>query len=121
MIIVITMHILNILCMHVSTYIYIYIYIYIYVYIYVYTYIYIYIEREREIYTYIHITRPAANLRNKIMDVRGFDSSISFIIRYEIPHALRVFPGSLESRNLSRGDLSREIGGSGATYVESRA
>ena len=48
-----------------------------------------------------------ANLRTKILDVRGFDSSIILIVE---SHVGREIPGKLESSNLSREILRREIG-----------
>ena len=51
-----------------------------------------------------------ANLRTKIMDFRGFGSSRTLILRGGIPRAHREFPGKLASSNLSRDNLSREIG-----------
>ena len=100
-----------------DTYIYIYIhtymhthtctYIYTYVYICIYTSLYIYI------YMYIHnvyIDRAAeqwitADLRIKILDSRGFDSSRILILRGWNSRAHREFPGSFESSNLSRDNL----------------
>ena len=56
--------------------------------------------------------RPTATLRPKILHFRGFDSSITLsILRGESSHVHRDFPGNLRSTNLSRDDLSREIGG----------
>ena len=56
-------------------------------------------------------TRPGttANLCTKILDFRGFDSSIILILRGGILMS-REFPGMFESTNLRRGNLSREIG-----------
>ena len=48
-----------------------------------------------------------ANLRTKILDFRGFDSSIILIWRGGIP---RPDPGNSESSNLSRDNIDREIG-----------
>ena len=52
----------------------------------------------------------AANLRTKILDFRGFYSNI--ILDLEGWHSLayKDFPKNVESRNLSRDNLSREIG-----------
>ena len=43
-------------------------------------------------------------------DLRGFDSSIMLIIRGGIPRPIGDFQGKLESSNLSRDTVSREIG-----------
>ena len=51
-----------------------------------------------------------ANLRTKILDFRGFDSSKILISRGRILMAIGGFPGKLESTNLSREILSKEIG-----------
>ena len=108
-------------------YIYIYIYMYIYIYIhvhytYIYIYIYIFIEREREMcrcalnlsWAVMGPHGPClttdcdiwlldtTNLRTKIMEFRGFDSSIMLIIRGGIVMSIGNFPGSLESTSLSR-------------------
>ena len=97
------------MCTHMYIYIYIYIYVYyVYAYVYVCVYIYIYIYISLYIYIYIHIcvyacvciyiyiyiyiyigTSPrrrkntphrAANLHTKILDFRGFHSSIILIL-----------------------------------------
>ena len=52
-----------------------------------------------------------ANLHTKILDCRGFDSSRILIVRGRILMLMREFPGKFESTNLSRDNLSREIGG----------
>ena len=52
----------------------------------------------------------AANLRTKILDFGGFDSSRILILRGWNSQGHREFPGKLESSDLSRDDLSREIG-----------
>ena len=75
---------------------------------------------------------PTANLGIKILDFRGFDSSTIFIIRGGILMSIgspRGFPGKFESSDLSRENLSREIGptpdqrgresGSGSTRADS--
>ena len=54
--------------------------------------------------------RGTADLRTKILDFRGFDSSRILILRGGIPRPTGQFPGNLESTNLSREILSREIG-----------
>ena len=51
-----------------------------------------------------------ANLRTKILDPRGFDSSIIVKFRAGILMSIGNFPGKFESTNLSRDTLSREIG-----------
>ena len=51
-----------------------------------------------------------ANLRTKIPDLRGFESSRTSKCKLRNLRTRRDFPGSLESRNLSRGNLSGEIG-----------
>ena len=53
---------------------------------------------------------PTANLRTYIMDFRGFDASIILIVRGWNSQAHRKFPGKFESNNLSRDNVSREIG-----------
>ena len=55
-------------------------------------------------------TRSAANLRTKILDLRGLDSSIIWFVRRWNSQARREFPGKLESRHLSRETLGMEIG-----------
>ena len=78
--------------MYVYIYIYMYIYIYIYyVYIHIYLYIYIYI------YIYIQATWPVS--RPDTANIKGWNS-----------HVHRKFPGKLESSDLSRETLSREMG-----------
>ena len=51
-----------------------------------------------------------ANLRTKILDFRGFDSSRILTLRGRITRPIGNFPGKIESRNLSRDNISREIG-----------
>ena len=70
------------------------------VYIYVYVCIYIYI------YIYTHTYGGAANLRTRILDSRGFDSSIILILRGGILMSINEFPRNVESTNLSRDNLS---------------
>ena len=55
------------------------------------------------------IAHGTANLLTNIMDFRGFDSSIILISRGDIPFR-RGLPGKFESTNLSRDNVSREIG-----------
>ena len=55
--------------------------------------------------------RIAANLRTKILDFRGFDSSSILILRVGILLSIGVHresPRHFESTNLSRENLSRE-------------
>ena len=67
------------------------------------------------IYIYICIRRSAdkrtADLRTKILDFRGLDSSR--VLNGCNSQAHREFPGNSESSNLSRDILSREIGRTG--------
>ena len=44
--------------------------------------------------------RPTANLRTKILDIRGFDSSIIFILRAGILMSIGNFPEVLSQRIL---------------------
>ena len=48
-----------------------------------------------------------ANLRTEILDLGGFDSSRILIVN---SHVHRELPGEFELSNLSRNNLSREIG-----------
>ena len=100
-----------------SMYIYIYIYhVYVYIYIYTHTYMCIYIY----IYTHTHTYRVrihgadgsrAASLRTKILDFRGFHSSIIVSLRGGIPRPIGNFPESSSQAILpSRDNVSREIG-----------
>ena len=54
--------------------------------------------------------RPISVLSAKILDFRGLDSSRIFEFKAWSSHVLMAFPGRFESANLSRHDLSREIG-----------
>ena len=56
------------------------------------------------------IDTVTANLRTNLMDFRGFDSSTILILRGGILRAHREFPGKLESSNVSKDNVSREIG-----------
>ena len=104
---------------HVVSCVYIRIYIYIYfIYIYIYTYIYIYIYTHARTHTE-HGGPPGgagsevcstANLRTNIMAFRGFDYNVILIQRGWSYHVHRGFPGKFESSNLSRDNVSREIG-----------
>ena len=67
-------------------------------------YIYIYI------YIYPACSKPTANLRAKILDFKGFDSSIILISKGGIFMSKGEFPRNSESTNLIRDDLSRKIG-----------
>ena len=51
-----------------------------------------------------------ASLRTKILDFRGFDSNIIFIVRCGISRLGGKLSGNVESTNLSRDNLGREIG-----------
>ena len=51
-----------------------------------------------------------ANLRTKIMDIRGFYSNIILSLRGGIPRPIGICLAKFESSNLSRDNLSREIG-----------
>ena len=53
-----------------------------------------------------HRHRHTANLRTKILDFRGFDSSRILILRGEIPRSIGQLPGDFESTDLSRENLS---------------
>ena len=55
-------------------------------------------------------TRRAADLRPKIPDFRGFDSSRILSLRGGVPRPTGDFPGSVEPANLCLENLSREIG-----------
>ena len=61
-------------------------------------------------------------LRTKILDFRGFYSSIiSLNLKGWKSHVYREFSGNLESSNLSRDNLSREIGRTRATRARKSA
>ena len=51
-----------------------------------------------------------ADLCAYIMDFRGFDSSIIFIVRGGIPRSIGELSGKCDSSNLSRDSVSRSIG-----------
>ena len=51
-----------------------------------------------------------ANLCTTILDFRGLDSSTILTLRGRIPRPIRGLPGKFESTNLSRDNLSMEIG-----------
>ena len=51
-----------------------------------------------------------ANLCTNIMDFRGFDSRIIFILRGWNSQVHREFPVRIDSSNVSRRDVSRRIG-----------
>ena len=55
-------------------------------------------------------TWRTANLRAKILDFGGFDSCRILMLRGGIPRPIGNFPGKFESTNLSRDNLSRQIG-----------
>ena len=50
-----------------------------------------------------------ANLRTKVLDFGGFDSSVLLTVKGGLPRPIGI-PGCFESSNLSRDNLSREIG-----------
>ena len=75
----------------------------------IYIYIYIYIHRERRLVVAARGKAVTANLRTKILDFRGFDLS-RILIKGWNSHVHGGFLGKLESSNLSREILSREIG-----------
>ena len=54
------------------------------------------------------------NLPTNIVDVGGFDSSIMLFVKGWNSHVHREFPRNVESSNVSRGNVSREIGHTGA-------
>ena len=60
----------------------------------------------------LQLRRPeyGQSLYTTILDFRGFDSNIILSLRGGNSQAHREFPGNLESTNLSREILSREIG-----------
>ena len=51
-----------------------------------------------------------ANLSTNMMDFRGFDASIIFKFEGWNSHVHRGFPGKFEPSNLSRDNVSSEIG-----------
>ena len=51
-----------------------------------------------------------ANLPTNIVDFRGFDSSITLILRGGILMSIGKTMGKFESSNVSRDNVSREIG-----------
>ena len=92
-------------------YIYIYIYTYIHTYTHIHTVIYVYVCMYICIYIYIYIyikrggesAAPAAtaNLRTKILDFRGFDSSRILILSGGILVSIGDFPESLSQQILA--------------------
>ena len=68
-------------------------YVFVYIYIYIYIYIYTYVSAPDFMLT--------ANLRTKILDFRGFASSIILILRGGIPMSIGNYP-----ENLSQGILA---------------
>ena len=102
----ITIHMCIYTCIYVYIYIYTHMCVYIYIYIHIFIYMYIYIYTH--VYTYVYMYTP--NLRTKILDLRGLDSSIVLIAKGWKSHARREFPGNVESTNRSRDNLSSEIG-----------
>ena len=108
-----------------------YISIYVYLSLSIYIYIYYIFRRIRLVYTNLQTRSPkfwvldckaqgsrkrsvfftdtgTANLRTKILDLRGFDSRRISNSRGWNSHVHRGFPGNLESTNLSRDNLSRD-------------
>ena len=98
----------------------------------IYIYIYIYIcvdtkneENGRRLWRLsVRLSQPAAchlhhmaNLRTKILDVRGFDSSRILILPGRILMSIGNFPESSSQRILVGVNLSREIGRSGLNVV----
>ena len=59
---------------------------------------------------YVYSELATADLRTKILDFRGFDSSIIVVFKRWNSHVHGEFPGKSESTNLSRENLSGEIG-----------
>ena len=59
-----------------------------------------------------------ANLRTKILGFRGLDASANLNVKGWTSHAHREFPAKFESTNLSRDNLSREIGRTWHTPAE---
>ena len=58
-----------------------------------------------------------ANLRAKTLDFRGFELERNLNLKGWKSHVLREVPGKFESSNLSRDNLSREIGRKAETVV----
>ena len=75
----------------------------------IHVYIYIYIYTYRCVYR-LHKRLTTANLRTKILDFRGFDSSKILRLSGGIPRPLGSFLEIMSQTNLSRDSLSREIG-----------
>ena len=99
------------------TYIYIYIYTYIcvYIYIYIYTHVYIctYLSIIMYIYIYIYISPPRRACGQSPYQDSGLRRArIEQYLNFKgwNYHVHMEFPGSFESTNLSRDNLSREIG-----------
>ena len=70
----------------------------------------------------IHPPKSTANLRTQILDFRGFDSNIILILRAGILMSIgNKYPGNYESTNLSRDNISREIGRPAAWWMRAPA
>ena len=61
-------------------------------------------------YRELHYRMYTLKFPTNIVDFRGFDSSIILILKGWNSQAHRGFPGKLESSNVSRDNVSREIG-----------
>ena len=62
--------------------------------------------------------QDTTNLRTKILNFRGFDSSRVLVLRGWTSHARGEFPGKFESSKLSRDNL---VGRSGVRHMEARS
>ena len=69
----------------------------------------------------VNVMSVTANLRTNIVDFKGFDSSIMLNLRGGIPRPTGDFPGKLESSNLDRDHLSREIQRKSALHTGGRS
>ena len=92
-------------------YVYMYVYIYIYIHIYIYIYIYMYDFLQDHGALRAPDSRSTANLRTKILDFRGFETSRILILRGRV-----LMPEGNSPESLSRAilvgicNLSTEIG-----------
>ena len=110
------------MCIYIYIYVYIYIYIYIHIHIHTYThidicvYIYIYIHSSTWysiLLTYYYgscLCCATPNLPTNIVDFRRFDSSTILIKKGGTLVSIGEFPGKFDSGNVSRDNVSREIG-----------
>ena len=80
----------------------------IYIYIYIYTHTYIYIYRERERCVCIHCGFQRVGLEHNL-NLKGWNFK-----------AHREFPGKFESSNVSRDNVSREIGRTRQKFIHIR-